>query len=299
MIVPGTSRGSIFGSSGATSSDIRKALDEAARDDLVKAVVLRVDSPGGSAVASEIILDATRRVRAKKPLVVSMGDVAGSGGYYVAMAADTVFADRTTITASIGVVGGKLVTTDMWKKVGITFTPYSRGANAGMLAGDAPFTDAERAHIKKWMGSVYDTFTGHVLEARKDKLKKPIEELAQGRVYTGQQALELGLVDKIGTLDDAIHFAADRASLKDYDVKVVPEPKNFLEKLMEEGAGGADKDNKWVGAATSSPLANLALPYLKGLDPGRVTAVLSALERLQLLGDESVVVTMPGCMVLK
>ena len=116
------------------SSKIRKALDEAARDDSIKAVVLRVNSPGGSAVASEIILDATRRVKAKKPFVVSMGDVAGSGGYYVACASDIIFADEATITGSIGVVGGKLATADMWKKVGVTFKTYKRGENAGMLA---------------------------------------------------------------------------------------------------------------------------------------------------------------------
>ena len=129
-----------FDAKQARSSHIRKALDEAARDDAIKAVVLRVNSPGGSAVASEIILDATRRVKARKPFVVSMGDVAGSGGYYVACASDLIFADEATITASIGVVGGKLATTDMWNKVGVTFKSYKRGENAGMLASGEPFT---------------------------------------------------------------------------------------------------------------------------------------------------------------
>src|SRR5204862_2097551 len=124
----------------ARSSFVRKALDEAARDDSVKAVVLRVDSPGGSAVASEIILDATRRVKARKPFVVSMGDVAGSGGYYVACGADTIFADESTITGSIGVVAGKFMTNDMWKKVGITFKPYQRGKHAAMLSSGRGFT---------------------------------------------------------------------------------------------------------------------------------------------------------------
>src|SRR5439155_17993564 len=117
MIMTGSSHPSIFGGSeGAYSTDIRKALDKAARDESIKAVVLRIDSGGGSAIASEIILDATRRVKEKKPLVVSMGDVAGSGGYYVACGADTIFADEATITGSIGVLSGKLVTNDMWKK---------------------------------------------------------------------------------------------------------------------------------------------------------------------------------------
>ena len=133
----GKGAASPFGSSqGAFSTDVREALEKAAADNSIKAVVLRIDSPGGSATASEIILDATKRVKAKKPFVVSMGDVAGSGGYYVACAADTVFADATTLTGSIGVVGGKLATTEMWKKVGITFKEYKRGQNAGIFSTD-------------------------------------------------------------------------------------------------------------------------------------------------------------------
>src|SRR5205085_4335091 len=139
-IVIGGGTPSPFGGATARAVAIRRALDEAARDDSIKAVVLRVDSPGGSAVASEIILDATRRVKAKKPFVVSMGNVAGSGGYYVACASDVIFADKSTITASIGVVSGKLVTNPMWNKLGVTFKPYQRGENAGMLASDHPFT---------------------------------------------------------------------------------------------------------------------------------------------------------------
>ena len=121
----------------AYSTPIRKALDKIADDKDVKAVVLRVNSPGGSAVASEIILNATKRVKAKKPLVVSMGSVAGSGGYYVSMGGDTIFADAATITASIGVLGGKFATTEMWNKIGVTWDSNRRGANAGLLSSDA------------------------------------------------------------------------------------------------------------------------------------------------------------------
>ena len=291
LIIPGKNHPSPFGGSGfATSSDIREALDEAARDDQIKAVVLRVDSPGGSAVASEIILDATRRVKAKKPLVVSMGDIAGSGGYYVTCAADTVFADQSTLTASIGVVGGKLVTTDMWHKLGITFKSYPRGEHAGMLTGDAPFTDSEREHLQKWMDTVYDTFKSHVSDARKGKLKKPLDEMAGGRVYTGQQALDLGLVDKIGTLSDATRFAAEKAGLpKDFDVRVVPKPKNLIEKLMEEQAG-SDNDSRWI---------TLALPYLQHLDPQHVSAIRAALAQLAVLEREQVMMVLPEVFVLQ
>src|SRR5262249_42029675 len=133
-IILGGNQDSPFAGSVAGSSEIRKALDQAAGDKSIKAVVLRVDSPGGSAVASEIILAATKRLKAKKPFVVSMGDVAASGGYYVSCGSDVIFADDATITGSIGVVGGKFATNPMWKKIGITFREYKRGDNAGLLS---------------------------------------------------------------------------------------------------------------------------------------------------------------------
>ncbi len=192
------------GGTSAVAGQIRRALDKAAEDDSIKAVVLRVDSPGGSAVASEIILDATKRVKAKKPFVVSMGNVAGSGGYYVAMGSDTIFADRMTITASIGVVGGKLATEGLFDKVGVNFKSYQRGENAGLLASGDPFTERNAPTMQAWMNEIYEVFKGHVKANRGEKLEKPIDELAGGRVFTGEQALELGLVDGIGTLHDAI-----------------------------------------------------------------------------------------------
>ena len=196
------------GSEGAFGTEIREALEKAAADKSIKAVVLRIDSPGGSATASEIILDATKRLKAKKPLVVSMGDVAGSGGYYVACAAETVFADATTLTGSIGVLSGKLATTEMWGKVGITFKEYKRGQNAGIFSSEAVYSDSERARMRAFMDDVYGVFKNHVTEIRGNRLKKPIDDLAGGRVYTGRQALELGLVDRLGTLSDAVAFAA-------------------------------------------------------------------------------------------
>ena len=206
-------------------------------------MVLRVNSPGGSAVASEIILDASKRVKAKKPLVVSMGNVAASGGYYVSMGADTIFADPATLTASIGVVGGKFATTDMWNKIGVTWDAKRRGDNAGLLSTDAVFTEVERKKMQDWMNDIYGVFKGHVVEARGTKLKKPIDELAAGRVFTGRQALQLGLVDELGTLQDAIQQVAKQAKTEHYEVRVYPEPKNFMETLLTELSDGDRDDN--------------------------------------------------------
>jgi protease-4 len=287
----------------AYSTPIRKALDEVAGDSTVKGVVLRVDSPGGSAVASEIILNATKRVKAKKPFVVSMGRVAGSGGYYVACGADTIFADASTITASIGVVSGKFATTGLWNKAGISWHSAKRGAMADILSSDHVFTPDERAKLQGYMDEVYGVFKKHVTDIRGSRLKKPIDELAGGRVFTGKQALDLGLVDKLGTLDDAIQSVAKQANLKDYEVRVVPRPKSFLESLFSDLADKeSDSQELSTGARTSvamphprlpSTLLDLAMPMLHGIEPARLQAIKAALGRMTLLQQERVILMMP------
>ncbi|MGH7179143.1 MAG: S49 family peptidase, partial [Tepidisphaeraceae bacterium] len=134
----------------------------------------------------------------------------------------------------------------------------------------------------------------HVVAIRGDRLKKPIDELAGGRVYTGEQALQLGLVDRIGTMQDAIAFVADQAKVTDYDVRVVPEPKNFLEKLMED-ASGANENPHRVGLTlrgSSASLVDLAMPLLQHLDPQRVAAIRTALSRLEMIDREGVILMM-------
>ena len=302
VIMPGEAETSPFGStSGAFSTTIRKALDKAAANSAIKAVVLRVDSPGGSALASEIILDATRRVRAKKPLVVSMGNVAGSGGYYVACDAETIFADRTTITASIGVLGGKLVTTGMWDKLGVNWHAQQRGALAAMMSSAAPFSDQERARIREYLDTVYDVFKRNVTEGRGDRLAKPIDQIAGGRVFTGAQALELGLVDKIGGLDDAIKYAANRARVGEYEIRVIPEPPGIFDMLM--GGAGDDefaRSSRVIGLSLLDwPVFQATLPALAKVDPLRVRAMIRALQRLELIHREGVVMIMPAELLIR
>jgi protease-4 len=184
----------------------------------------------------------------------------------------------------------------MWKKIGITFKSYDRGANANILSTDRLWSDEQRQHVQGWMEDIYGQFKKHVTDIRGDRLKKPIDEIAGGRVYTGRQALELGLVDKIGSFNDAVAFAADQAKLTgEYDVRTVPEAKNFLEKLMEKASdSGNDEERRWIGSSSpSASLVDLAMPYLKGLDPARVAAIRGAMEKLQLLDREGVLLVMP------
>jgi protease-4 len=298
-IIPGHGQASLLGLVGAAfSGDIRKALEIAAEDEYVKAVVMRVNSPGGSAEASEVILNATRMVKGKKPMIVSMGNVAASGGYYVSCGADTIFADEVTQTASIGVVGGKLATTQLWEKIGVNWVGYKRGENADLLNSIRPFDESQREFLNDYMEQVYDVFKGHVSEGRQGKLTKPIDEIAGGRVYTGKQALELGLVDKIGGLKQAIDYAAVQASLDDYEVRVIPEPKDFITMLLEELSGEGDRmtdikisdvTNLFAGHPTLQPL----LEVLQKLEPHKAKVLYRALQRVELLRSENVITMMP------
>ncbi|MCH7704012.1 MAG: signal peptide peptidase SppA [Planctomycetes bacterium] len=300
-IQTGSPEQSLFGpAEGAFSTPIRKALDKAAKDESVKAVVLRVDSPGGSALASEIIWDATNRVAKRKPLIVSMGNVAASGGYYVACGADTIFADATTITGSIGVLGGKLVTTRGWEKLGINWSANQRGAMAGIFSSSTTFSDKERAKFVKYMNEIYETFKGRVVAGRGSKLTKKIDEMAGGRVYTGQQGLELGLVDRIGGLQDAIKFAAKEANLGDYEIRVIPEPPTIFDMFSPT----KDKGYAHLAARFAPTLAGAepfaaVLSTLSKVDPIKVRAILHTLRCAELIHKEGVVMMMPAEIVIR
>lgn len=303
-ILPGYSQPTLFGAlNAAYSGDIAKALKNAANDNSVKAVVLRVDSPGGSAQASDVILAAAQEVKGQKPLVVSMGNVAASGGYYVSCGADAIFADEATITASIGVVGGKLVTTDLWNRLGVNWVAHKRGANADILSSARPFDDAQRKVIQDYMQQVYEVFKGHVTKGRGDKLRKPIDEIAGGRVYTGKQALDLGLVDQIGGFQQAVEYAAAQVSLKSYDVRVLPEPKDFLTQLMEDLSGEGERPTDLRLSGMTSLLAGYpalgpVLDLLQKAEPQRARVLIQALRRVELFRRESVILMMPFDMVL-
>ncbi len=301
-IMPGNAQPSPFSLSSAIaySEPIRKALNKLADEERVKAVVLRINSPGGSAVGSEIILQATKRLAEKKPFVVSMGDVAGSGGYYVACGSDTIVADASTITGSIGVVSGKLATREMWDMVGINWHPIARGKNSGMLYSGEMFTDEQRELLQRWMDEVYEDFKGHVTRIRGDRLTKPIEELAGGRVFTGQQALEFGLVDKLGTLSDAIRIAAKKADLEEYDVRVFPRPKSLLEQMFADLSDDSDDTQlrtnllqKWK----TQQVLNAAAPLMQQLQPRRAAALQRAMIQLEILQREGVTLATPELII--
>jgi protease-4 len=224
VIVDGTggAGGLLGGGSSVNTQYIRRAMRMIENDDEVKAVVLRIDSPGGSALASEAMYQAIRRVAEDKPVIVSIGGVAASGGYYLAVAGDEIYADPAAIIGSIGVVGGKLVLDGLYEKVGLSTTQFTRGRNADIFSTTEPWDERQRRLIRNWMRSTYDQFTKRVEEGRDGKIAD-VDRVARGRIFLAQQGKELGMVDHLGGLNDALAAAAEQAELgEEYEVIVLP-----------------------------------------------------------------------------
>jgi protease-4 len=223
------------GQDGEIGSDqYRNVIRKARLDKSIKAIVFRVNSPGGSALASEEIWREISLARKAKPVVVSFGDVAASGGYYIACNADSIFAQPNTITGSIGVFG---VVPNMQnffnKKLGITFDQVKTGPFADMLTVSRPLNESEKRLIQNQIDTIYTTFKSRVAQGRKLSMEA-VDSVAQGRVWTGQRALQFGLVDRMGNINDAVQCAARMGKTKDFTLREYPEKKNFFERLLND-----------------------------------------------------------------
>ncbi|NHF58312.1 signal peptide peptidase SppA [Flavobacteriaceae bacterium TP-CH-4] len=217
---------------------IVKAIRKAKDDEDVKAIVLRVDSPGGSALTSDIIWRELELANAKKPLVVSMGNVAASGGYYIAVGADKIFAEPTTVTGSIGVFGTLPNVHGLATDIGINAEQVGTNKNSIDYSLFEPMTDTFRNTVQEGIEEVYETFLERVAEGRGITVAKA-DSLAQGRVWSGVDAERLGLIDELGTLDDAIAEAARMAELDTYGIRKYPKYKGAFEQLMEDLSGAS------------------------------------------------------------
>jgi protease-4 len=229
----------------AGSTRLVKAIRSARADDSVRAIVLRIDSPGGSSIASDVIwreLTITKDEKPSRPLVASMSDLAASGGYYVAVAAPSIVAQPATLTGSIGIYGGKFITGGTFDKVGANIESVIIGRNAGIASPDRPFTDSERQKLRAQMRDFYDGFLQKVASSRKMTVEQ-VDKLGQGRVWTGAQAQQNGLVDALGGLDRAIALAKERAGIPaDTAVEIVTYParKSLAELLVEQLSGSGN-----------------------------------------------------------
>ncbi len=216
------------------SERISREIRNARLDENVKAVVLRVNSPGGSALASEVMLREVILTKKAKPVVVSMGDVAASGGYYIACHADVIVAQPNTITGSIGVFGMMPNLEKLMKnKLGVTMDQVKTNTHADYMNLFRPMDEYEYQSVLKSVERIYDVFIGHVAKGR-NVTKEYVDSIGQGRVWTGLDAKNLKLVDEIGGLDKAIEIAAKKANLEEYRVQFLPLQKEFFEQLMEE-----------------------------------------------------------------
>ncbi len=237
QIISGDSGGQMFGGQMIGDRSLSELLKEVREDEAVVAVVLRVNSPGGSGLASDTIWHDIKRVRdAGKPVVVSMGDYAASGGYYIAAAADAIVAQPGTLTGSIGVFGGKMNLAGLYEKLGITMHTYQRGHLAGMLSGTRDFSEAERAKFREFLESFYEVFLTRVAEGR-GMTREAVHEVAQGRVWTGQQALDRKLVDELGGLDVALRRARELAQIgpeEDVGIERLPKRRTLFEQLVDD-----------------------------------------------------------------
>lgn len=276
-ISTGKSTSSILGEATMGSDTVVKHLREAEKDKTVKAIVLRVDSPGGSALASDLIWREV--VRIEKPIVASMSDVAASGGYYISMGADKIYAEPGTLTGSIGVTGGKFVLGGLMDKLGVSTDTVTVGKNGTLYSVNRPFSESERAAMKRLMDDTYRQFVAKAAQGRKMAYDQ-LDKLAGGRVYTGRQAQKLGLIDEVGTLDDAIAAARNLAGMPTDappELLILPKAQGLLESLV-----GPIEDR------------DVMAPALRAALPDAARAAVDRLNLLQrLFGRERVAVILP------
>jgi protease-4 len=246
----------------------------------VKAIVLRVDSPGGSAEASEEIWQILHAAGRKKPLLVSMGAEAASGGYYISTAGQEIIADPGTIAGSIGVVGGKVVLGGLFKKIGLHVQTFSMGDHAAMFDSTTPFTPEERAFITHMMKRTYSLFTRRVMQSRGKKIPD-IQKIARGRLFPGAMAVSKGLVDRVGSLHDSIVIAAKDGKISGtYRVLIYPRAQTLAQIIRQR-----------LGIETQLP-AGLTM-MTAGLPKSYRNTMVQMYELLHVLRQDNVLLAAP------
>jgi len=310
-IVDGESTGGgLMGGEGSVGSrTLRRALQDIESNDKIKGLVVRIDSPGGSAIASEVIWQGLKRisagskvgaeVHAPKPVFVSVGDMAASGGFYCLVAGDRVYVNQSSIVGSIGVVGGKMTLAGVMEKLKINTVSRARGPRAAMFASMSPWSEAEKAMVRQKMTETYNLFTKRVTSGR------PGIELAQtaeGRLFTGARAVELKMADQVGTLDDAIGDLAMKIGLKDggYDVMDYPAPKSIQEVIEDlMGNFGASAHAPGVSSMIAGPglgagvVSTIRATAIELMGPAAGRQIGASLDAMLQMRREPVILTSP------
>ncbi len=260
----------MFGGNRMGSDTIARAWRKVRKTSRIKAVVFRIDSPGGSAVASEIIRQEMARTAEKIPVVVSMSNLAASGGYWITCGAQKIVADPATLTASIGVFGGHLNMDGFWRdKLGVTFGRLDTNRNSAIYGGLEDWTDEQRAIINKVLDRIYNQFTGLVAKSRK-MTPEQVDSMGRGRVFTGEQALEKGLVDELGGFDEAVALAKKLAGISpETAVRLVdyPRPEPWWRRILQRGSAEDSTRQALTELRRAWETGELAIPGVVWLPP--------------------------------
>ncbi len=286
VIVSGKSGTGFFGNRMAGAETIVRCFKEMRDDDRVKAVIFRINSPGGSAIASELIYQAVKSCDEKKPVIASISQTGASGGYYIAAGARKIMADKSALVGSIGVVGGKMAMTGLYEKLRIGTWRYTRGKNAGIWMSDE-WSKSERAALEKMLRSTYDRFVGRVKESRRGKIED-LNSVVAGRIFTARQAHKNGLVDALGGIRQAVAAAHEVAGLEKSYFITRPKPRTLADLLFgsnaSDGAGGASE----LIRANSSPTIRSVQRLL-----GRRQGAAYLLTLAEILSGERILTAVP------
>jgi protease-4 len=285
--------GGLFGGQSIGSRSVRNELKQLAENDLVQGVVLRIDSPGGSATASEIIWQGVQELRKSKPVWVSVGNMAASGGYYIAVGGEKIYTNPSSIVGSIGVVGGKISMTELYDTLKVNVVGRARGPRADMFASAQPWNDQQVEIVRSKMAETYEQFTGRVSQGRPGI---DLSKTAEGRLFLGTDAVALKMSDEVGTLDDAVTDLARHVGLASYDVRHYPGPKSLTE-ILEEAMDG------FMGASAPSMSEAANLPMVRAVRAAvgeqTWTQIVHSLNSFSLLREEPVVLTAPSVVTFR
>ena len=290
-----SSMGGFSGEASVGSRTMRNAIEDMLREDDIKGVVVRIDSPGGSATASEIIWQGLRRLAEKKPVWVSVGSMAASGGYYLAVGGDRIYVNPSSIVGSIGVVGGKISMDGLYEKLKVNVVTRSRGPR-GQMFSSSPWTEAERGIVRDKMKQTYDKFTSRVSAGRKGI---DLSKTAEGRLFTGDKAIGLGMADELGGLDEAISDLGEQLSLDGFDVVHYPAPKS-LPQVLEDMFSGVSASSPIGGSiarsATATELATIVRQLIGERAYGQLARQMDAMMQLR---QEPVLLISPKAIVVR
>lgn len=290
-IMDGESSAGFFGGETVGSRSIRRHLQTIEEEDLIRGVVVRIDSPGGSASASEVIWQGIRRVTEKKPVWVSVGSMAASGGYYIAVSGDRIYLNPSSIVGSIGVVGGKLAMGGLYDKVRVNVVERSRGPRSDLFSTSATWTDAQRNEMRQRMMNIYDLFSDRVQRGRPGI---DLDRTGAGRLFAGDDAVRLKMADRIGSFDDAIRDLASDLGLEEgeYDILHYPGPRT-IEQMLEDVFGGF----------SAAPAGGEAFPTAKAvreiIGEQRWDAIRANIEGVMQLRREPVLLISPRALIIR